>query len=83
MTFFSRIKSLISKSWQDLGGDVQPPGSCDECWSVAWRPALQGYGPVRICSKCAYIDPLTMPEFYAQFGIMPYGGIVGKHKENL
>jgi len=50
-----------------------------------WRPAIKEVDrpagflmvrristPVRLCSKCDKVEICTVPEFYAQFGRMPW-----------
>lgn len=69
------------KWWRKIWSHRRPSGSCSECWSISWRPALNKHDPVRLCSKCGHCEALTIPEFYAQFGRMPYGGIVGKETD--
>jgi hypothetical protein len=62
-------------------------GMCQKCQCEhVWRPAVKevdqptGYPfivrrvskPVRLCGKCEAVELLTQPEFYAQFGRMPW-----------
>lgn len=57
------IKRLL-QWWKERG--------CEHLWRPGVLRVCGKYTPVKVCGECNKTVTITLPEFYAQFGRMPW-----------